>query len=224
MEGTLAERPSTLYRLGGVAVLLTLLFYVSQFVLIIGASGGIGTALLQLGRLSGLKMYAVASKGKHAVLTEYGATPIDYRSQDFGRIIRDAEPNGLDAVLDGMMRLETMRTALSLLRHGGRMVSYGEPESRRELYRILGLTLRTGLPWSGKSLSLYGTSSYFLFNRKPYLEDWATLFDLLVEGKINPVIAARFPILQAADANALLESGAVTGNVVLVSAGLETST
>jgi NADPH:quinone reductase-like Zn-dependent oxidoreductase len=38
----------------------------------------------------------------------------------------------------------------------------------------------------------------------------------LGEGKIKPVIAARFPILQAAAANALLESGQMTGNVVLV--------
>lgn len=160
-------------------------------VLIMGASGGIGTALLQRGRLAGLTLFGLASKGKHAVL-------------------------------DGMMRLKAMRKALSLLRRGGHMVSFGEPASRRELYRILGLTLRANLPGSGRSLSLYGTSSYFLFNRKPYLEDWATLFQLLVEGKINPVIAARYPILQAADANALLESGQVAGNVVLVSPALET--
>ncbi len=183
--------------------------------LIIGASGGIGTALLQLGQLAGLKMYAIASQSKHAILTEYGATPIDYRSQNFADIIRQREVDGLDVVLDGMMRLEMMRKALSLLRRGGRMVSFGEPASRSELYRILGLTLRTNLRGSGKSLSLYGTSSYFLFNQKPYLEDWAALFGLLGEGKIKPVIAARFPILQAAQANALLESGQVTGNVVL---------
>lgn len=191
--------------------------------LIIGASGGIGTALLQLGQLAGLEMYAIASKDKHAILTEYGATPIDYRSQDFAEIIRHSEPYGLDVVLDGMMRLEMMRKALSLLRLGGRMVSFGEPASRPELYRILGLTLRTNLLGSGKSLSLYGTSSYFLFKRKPYLEDWATLFRLLGEGRINPVIAACFPVLQAAAANALLESGQVTGNVVLVSPDLDAS-
>jgi len=85
------------------------------------------------------------------------------------------------------------------------------------------LTLRTNLPGSSKSLSLYGTSTYFLFNQKPYLEDWAALFRLLGEGKINPVIAARFPILQAAEANALLESGGVTGNVVLVAPELQTA-
>ncbi len=188
--------------------------------LIIGASGGIGTALLQLGQLARLKMYAIASKEKHAILSEYGATPIDYRSQDFAEIIRPREAGGLDVALDGMMRLEMMRKALPLLRRGGRMVSFGEPASRAELVRILGLTLRANLPGSGKSLSLYGTSSYYLFDQKPYLEDWAALFRLLGEGKIKPVIAARFPILQAAAANALLESGQVTGNVVLVLPGL----
>jgi NADPH:quinone reductase-like Zn-dependent oxidoreductase len=151
--------------------------------LIIGASGGIGTALLQLGQLAGLKMYAIASKEKHAILSAYGATPIDYRSQDFAEIIRPREPGGLDVVLDGMMRLEMMRKALPLLRRGGRMVSFGEPASRSELVRILGVTLRANLPGSGKSLSLYGTSSYFLFDQKPYLEDWAALFRLLGEGK-----------------------------------------
>lgn len=188
--------------------------------LIIGASGGIGTALLQLGRLAGLNMYAIASQAKHAILIEHGATPIDYRSQDFAAIVRAAEPGGLDVVLDGMMRLEMMRKALALLRRGGRMVSFGEPASRAELYRILGLTLRTNLPGSGKSLALYGTSTYFLFSQKQYLEDWATLFCLLGEGKIKPVIAARFPIVQAAQANALLESGHVVGNVVLVTPDL----
>ncbi len=81
--------------------------------------------------------------------------------------------------------------------------------------RILGLALKTRLAGSGKAFKLYGTSTYFLGNRKPYLEDWATLFRLLKEGKIKPVIAARFPILEAAKANALLESGETAGNIVL---------
>jgi NADPH:quinone reductase-like Zn-dependent oxidoreductase len=55
-----------------------------------------------------------------------------------------------------------------------------------------------------------------LFHRKPFLEDWAILFRLLEEGKIRPVIGGRFPLLEAAQANALLESGQVAGNLVLV--------
>jgi hypothetical protein len=59
-------------------------------------------------------------------------------------------------------------------------------------------------------------SRYFQEGIRPFLEDWAALFRLLEEGKIKPVIAKKFPILEAAQANALLESGQVIGNVVLV--------
>jgi len=49
------------------------------------------------------------------------------------------------------------------------------------------------------------------------MRPWATLFKLLEEGKIKPVIAQKFPILEAAKANELLESGTVVGNLVLLS-------
>jgi NADPH:quinone reductase-like Zn-dependent oxidoreductase len=185
-------------------------------VLIIGASGGIGTALLQLGKLANLKMYGLASPGKHNVLIEYGATPIDYHTQDFVEVIRQAEPDGLDAVLDGMTRLDYIKRGLSLLRRGGTLVSYGEPAGFPALFRVLATFIGVNLWPNGKSFKLYGTSSYFLTNKRPFLEDWATLFRLLEEGKIKPVIANKFPILKAAQANALLESGQVTGNIVLV--------
>jgi NADPH:quinone reductase-like Zn-dependent oxidoreductase len=185
-------------------------------VLIIGASGGIGTALVQLGRLANLKMYGLASKSKHAILTELGAIPIDYHTQDFVEVIHEAEPDGLNAVIDGVNRVDYIQGGLSLLRRGGRMVSYGEPAGLGALFRILGIFIRVNLLQNGKSFKLYGTSSYFLFDRRPFLEDWATLFKLLAEGKIKPVIARMFPLLEAAKANELLESGTVTGNVVLV--------
>ena len=72
------------------------------------------------------------------------------------------------------------------------------------------------LPNGRRSFKLYGTSFYFLGDKRPYLENWATLFKLLEEGKIKPVIARKFPLLEAARANELLESGQVIGNVVLV--------
>jgi NADPH:quinone reductase-like Zn-dependent oxidoreductase len=185
-------------------------------VLIIGASGGIGTALLQLGKIADLTMYGIASKSKHNVLAEYGATPIDYRTQDFVEAIHQAEPEGLDVVIDGMMRLDYIKGSLSLLRRGGRLVSYGEPAGLGSLFRILATMIAVNLPPNGKRFKLYGTSSYFLFSRRPYLEDWATLFKLLEARKIEPIIMRKFPILEAARANELLESGDVIGNVVLV--------
>lgn len=184
-------------------------------VLIVGASGGIGTALLQLGQLTGLTMYALASKSKHDLLTKYGATPIDYRTQDFVEFIRQREPEGLDAVFDGMTRLDYIRGGLSLLRRGGRLVSYGEPANFSVLFRVLLTLITVNLQPNGKSFSLYGTSFYFVGDKRPFLEDWATLFRLLKEGKIKPVIAKKFSILEAAQANALLESGQAIGNIVL---------
>ncbi|NWG06998.1 MAG: zinc-binding dehydrogenase [Chloroflexi bacterium] len=191
--------------------------------LIIGASGGIGTALLQLGQLAGLKMYALASKDKHDTLTQYGATPIDYRTQDFVEFIHQREPYGLDAVFDGMTGLNYIRGGLSLLKHGGRLVSYGEPAGFLVLFRVLWTLMMVNFLPNEKSFSLYGTSFYFLGDKQPFLDDWAALFHLLEEGKIKPIIARTFPILDAAQANVLLESGQVTGNIVLVAPELLSS-
>jgi NADPH:quinone reductase-like Zn-dependent oxidoreductase len=183
-------------------------------VLIIGASGGVGTALLQLGKLANLTMYGIASKSKHHILTEYGATPIDYHTQDFVEVIRQAEPDGLDAVFDGMV-WGYLDRGFSLLRRGGAWVQYGNPLSFSGLLRLLAKLILFNLLPNGRSLKLYGTTTSKL-GRRPFLEDWATLFKLLEEGKIRPIIMKKFPILEAAQANALLESGQVIGNIVLL--------
>jgi NADPH:quinone reductase-like Zn-dependent oxidoreductase len=184
-------------------------------VLIVGASGGIGTAFLQLGRVAGLRMYGLASPSKHGVLVEYGATPIDYRTQDFVEAMRRLEPDGLDAVFDGMGG-DYLRRGFSLVKRGGKWVAYGNPGSVGALVGLLGRTILLNLAPNGKSVKLYGTGSSYL-NWRSFVEDWAVLFDLLAKGEIKPIIAARFPILEAARANALLESGQVIGNIVLVS-------
>jgi NADPH:quinone reductase-like Zn-dependent oxidoreductase len=183
-------------------------------VLIIGASGGIGTAYLQLGKLANLNMYGIASKSKHHILTEYGAMPIDYRSQDFEKVIQQAEPGGLDAVFDGIGG-DYIKRSFSLLKTGGIYVGYSNPQSLSGMVRYLGLVLLLNLLPNGRSAKFYGTGSSRL-NREPFLEDWAALFDLLAQDKIKPIIAAKYPILEAAKANRQLESGEVTGNIVLV--------
>jgi NADPH:quinone reductase len=183
-------------------------------VLIVGASGGIGTAFLQLGKLADLKMYGLASTSKHRVLTEYGATPIDYRLRDFVEVIREAEPGGLDAVFDGMGGSYFDR-CFSLLRRGGTLVEYGNPLSLPRILHLLTKSLVLNLLPNGRIVKPYGTTTS-QFGRRPYVEDWATLFGLLEEGKIKPVIAGRLPLLEAMQANALLEGGQVVGNLVLV--------
>jgi len=93
------------------------------------------------------------------------------------------------------------------------LVEYSNPSSFSGLLRLLAKVISFNLLPNGKTVKLYGNSSRF--NRRPFLEDWAALFKLLEEGKIKPIIQ-KFPILEAAKANELLESGQVIGNVVLL--------
>lgn len=184
-------------------------------VLINGASGGIGTAFLQLGRLAQLKMYGVASRRKHTILHTYGAVPIDYHTQDFVAVVRAAEPQGIQAVFEGMAG-ESFRRSFSLLKKGGRLVGYGNPLSFAGMLQMLGLVALWSILPNGKKASYYSTGVYRL-NRQIFRDDWNTLFQLLGAGEIDPILAARFPILEARKANELLESGQVVGNVVLMS-------
>lgn len=186
--------------------------------LIIGASGGIGTAFLQLGKIVGLKMYGLASKSKHQVLIDYGAVPIDYHTQDYVKLIQDAEPGGIDAVFDGIGG-PYIQESFSLLRNSGIYVGYCNPKTVSGLIRYLGrVTLNNLLP-NGRSARFYGTG-VSRFNRKPFLEDWAALFKLLEKDKINPIIAETYPIIKAAEANQLLENGDIVGNIVLAATEL----
>ncbi|MFQ6009050.1 MAG: medium chain dehydrogenase/reductase family protein [Candidatus Zixiibacteriota bacterium] len=181
-------------------------------VLIIGDSGGVGTAFLQLGKLSGLQMYGLASRSKHSVLTEYGATPIDYHTQDFVEMIRKVEPDGLDFVFNGMGE-EYIGRGLAVLRRGGTLVHYGGPQSFSRFLLLIAKFILYNLLPNGKTIKGYGTHRVNIDLLK---EDWQVLFKLLEESKIKPIITKKFPILEAAKANELLESGKVTGNVVLL--------
>jgi NADPH:quinone reductase-like Zn-dependent oxidoreductase len=60
----------------------------------------VGSALLELGKLAGLEMYGTASKHNHELVPALGATPIDYRTEDFVQRIRSPTGDGVDTVLD----------------------------------------------------------------------------------------------------------------------------
>jgi NADPH:quinone reductase-like Zn-dependent oxidoreductase len=184
-------------------------------VLIIGASGGVGTAFLQLGRRAGLTMYGLASPGKHYLLREYGAFPIDYHTQDFVDVLRTAEPGGIEYVFNGMGE-EYFERGLAVLRRGGMLVHYGGPQSfGRFLLLVSKLVLYNALP-NGKSIVGYGTHR---LGTDLFKEDWAQLFDMQASGEIEPIVARTFPLSGAAEAYQMLESGQVVGNIVLVPQG-----
>jgi NADPH:quinone reductase len=181
-------------------------------VLLIGSSGGVGTAFLQLGKLVGLKMYGLASPNKHHILTEYGVTPIDYHTQDFVEVLHQAEPKGIDFVFNGMDE-EYFKPGLAVLRRGGVLVSYGAPQSFAGFLRFLMKYIIYNLLPNGKSIEGYGTHRLGV---DLFKEDWTALFKLLEEDKIKPILAGKYPLLEAIKAYELLESGQVTGNLVLL--------
>jgi NADPH:quinone reductase-like Zn-dependent oxidoreductase len=181
--------------------------------LIVGASGGVGTAFLQVGELARLKMYGTASRSKHSVLTDLGVIPIDYHTQDFVQVIRQAEPEGLDFVFNGMGD-EYFEGGLAVLRRGGVLVHYGGPQSTARLFLLVAKLILYNLLPNGKTIKGYGTHTV---DQQLLKEDWEELFKLLEAGQIRPIIAARFPLLEAAKANELMESRQVAGNVVLLS-------
>jgi len=95
-----------------------------QRVLVHGAAGGVGTALLQLGLLIGLEMYGTASLATHQIVSDLGATPIDYEKSDFVDEIHRLTGDGVDVVFDGVGEANVWRS-FQALRPGGRVIAYG---------------------------------------------------------------------------------------------------
>jgi len=202
-----------------------------QRTLIHGAAGGVGTALLQLGRLAGLEMYGTCSSQGASAVSDLGAIPIDYQHQDFVKEIRRLTGDGVDVVFDpiGGTHLWQSRKAL---RPGGRVVGYGLISSirgeglasgrpgRRRRFRgtaIFGLYIAGGWLLPGRK-RVVPYSIQTLKRLKPdfFRQDLIALFDLLQQKKIKPLIARRFPLAEAGQAQELLAKGGVTGKIVLV--------
>jgi NADPH2:quinone reductase len=203
-----------------------------QRVLIHGAAGGVGSALLQLGRLAGLEMYGTCSSQGASPVSDLGGIPIDYQHQDFVKEIHRLTSEGVEVVFDGIGSTHIWRSRKAL-RPGGTVVAYGLTSSlrggrlasgrpgRRHRFRgtvIFGLYIAGGWLLPGrKRVVVY--SIQWLKRLRPALfrQDLIALFDLLQQKKIKPLIAQRFPLAEARRAHELLGMGGVTGKIVLVS-------
>jgi len=207
-----------------------------QRVLIHGAAGGVGTALLQLGRLAGLEMYGTCSSRGASAVAELGGIPIDYQHQDFVEEILRLTGDGVDAVFDpiGGTHLWHSRKAL---RPGGRVVGYGLIPSirgegltsgrpgRRQRFRgsaIFALYIVGGWLFPGrKRVVPYSIQTFKRLKPEWFRQDLIALFDLLQEKKVEPLIAQRFPLAEARHAHELLGKGGVIGKIVLNVSSLE---
>jgi NADPH2:quinone reductase len=208
--------------------------HTGQSALIHGAAGGVGTALLQLGGLAGLKMVGTCSSRGAPAVTDLGATPIDYQQQDFVQEIHRLTGDGVDVVFDpiGGPHLWESRQAL---RPGGRVVGYGLRSSirgeglasdrpgRRQRYggtALFAWYIACGWLLPGrKRIVPYSIQTLKRLKPELFRQDLTTLFDLLHQQKIKPLIARQFPLVEARHAHELLAKGGVTGKLVLVTNG-----
>ncbi|MCL2552964.1 MAG: medium chain dehydrogenase/reductase family protein [Actinomycetia bacterium] len=196
-----------------------------QTVLVHGANGGVGSVLVQLARAAGVKVIGTASARHHDALRALGAVPVDYRTEDVPARVRELAPGGVDAVFDHIGGRSVV-DSWHLLAPGGTLVSYGSASTRDDqgskqwpVLKLLGrVWLWNALPngrhayffnvWAGRALN----KDRF---RARLRDDLTQVFAAQQRGDVTAQIAARLPLVQAADALRLAESGTVTGKVVL---------
>jgi NADPH2:quinone reductase len=204
-----------------------------QRMLIHGAAGGVGTAMLQLATQAGVEMYGTCSAQGAAVVRELGGIPIDYKATDFVKEIHRLTGDGVDAVFDGIGGDNLWRSR-DALREGGRVVTYGFQSKLRggrmasgskgrhpirESAELGWFVLRNWFKPGRKSMVPY--SIQWLMRLKPawFRHDLVTLLDLLEHGKIKPLIAQRLPLDEARRAHEMLGEGGVLGKIVLLPNG-----
>ena len=191
-----------------------------QRVLVQGAAGAVGQALLVLGRLAGLEVWGSA-RGEHAALIrELGATPIDYRHGDLTRVL----PGGFDIIFDGIGE-DGYRRSFAALKCGGLLCAYGYTAHVDAQHRLLTTLMwlarvylwRRLLSWlpGGKRLRLYSINAMRARHPAWFRDDLELLFGLLQTGAIRPRIAERISFDEVAEAHRRLEAGGLDGKLVL---------
>lgn len=188
-------------------------------ILIHGAGGAVGTAMIQLGKLLNLEMFGTASSSKHDLISRLGATPIDYKSENIDQRIGKLADDGFDAVFDPIGG-DNFKRSFSSLRPGGILVAYGfynavMGKGGNIPLDFLRLKLWNFLP-NGRSTKFYSIGAMRKKHPDWFSEDLARLFDLLVQGKIKPIIADRMPLSEARRAHELIEEAKVKGKIVLI--------
>jgi len=174
-----------------------------EHVLILGASGGVGVACVQIAKMHGCVVYAAASTaGKLARLAELGADIlVNYTEQpEFHRHVRKlTDGTGVDVVVN-YTGGETWVKSLKSLRHGGRLLTCGA---------TAGYDPRTDIRfiWT-KELSIIGADGW----RR---EDLLALLDAVRTGRLHAIVDRVLPLEQVREGHRLLEEREVVGKVII---------
>lgn len=196
--------------------------------LVHSAAGGVGGALLQLGRIAGCRTVGVVgSSHKVEAARALGAdVVIDKSREDLWRAAEQAAPRGYDVVLDAN-GVSTLRESYRHLAKPGKLVIYGfhsmlpREGGRPHWVKLAADFLRTPrfnpLELTNDNASVLAFNLSYLFERRDVLEEaMGRLLGWVDEGRIAPLAVTRFPLDRVADAHRALESGSTVGKLVLV--------
>jgi NADPH2:quinone reductase len=187
-----------------------------QRVLVHGAAGAVGQALLVLGGLAGLALWGTARGDQGTLVRELGATPIDYQREDFTRVL----PGGFDVIVDGVGE-DGYRRSYKALKRGGLLCAIGYSASVQAQRRMLPIVMEIArlylwrlLP-GGKRARFYSVNVMRAQHPTWFKEDLERLFGLLATGAIRPRVAERISFDEVAEAHRRLEAGGLEGKLVL---------
>lgn len=192
-------------------------------ILVHGAAGAVGTALLELGRVMGLTVYGTASSGKHVLVRSLGATPIDYQQEDFVAKIKTlTEGRGVQAVFDTIGGRNWSRSYRCLAR-GGKLVGFGALQLTTGEERVPSLlwgffkllVLWKCLP-DGRATSFYNIQRRREKLPREFNADVQALMKMLKDGKLKPSVAYRAPLEQAAEVHRMIDTAQIAGKAVLI--------
>ena len=196
-----------------------------DWILVHGAAGGVGSLLLDMARLAGVRAIGAASANKRATVVARGAEPVDYRSEDVAERARAISHGGVVAAFDHIGGSHFKKVSMPALRSGGVGVLYGGYDATRggkvrplAIADLLMNTWFSSYRLFGRSQGVVGYSAPIWRNERlsAYRSDLERVLALVGNGKLDPLIGATYPLAQAAKAHYALESRSVAGKVVLV--------
>ncbi len=180
--------------------------------LIHGGASGIGTTAIQLGVAFGARVVATAGTAeKCAVCEELGAErAINYREEDFVAVIGELTGGeGVDLIVD-MVGGDYLERNLAALAIEGRLVQIALQHGTSAEINVLPLMVKR-LTFTGSTLRPRSVEQKAAIATALLENVWP----LLNEGRVGPVMDSTFPLAEAAQAHARMESGAHIGKIVL---------
>ena len=188
-----------------------------QNLLVIGAAGAVGQALVALGVLAGCKVWGAAHPRHANLVRELGAIHIDSDQSDFAAVL----PTRFDVVFDGIGQQGFSR-AWRAVGPKGHLSAYGVSAGIQGNAPLALMGLWLAKLWWWNMFSGARTTSFFsitsLRQKHPdwFVADLSVLIGMLAHGDIKPRVAERIALDAVADAHARLERGGLEGKIVLM--------